>query len=205
MASQGEGIGRSWVGGAAGPTARVGHKGVSLSGLTYPEVGATQGAALPEGYRHLRVTVPLGHGAAVWKAAAEAVLTWEMHRAAGVRMVSEAQRAGVGVTVRVSLGVGPLRLTGPCSVVWTVDEPNRAGFGYGTLLGHPEHGEESFVVEHDTSGAVRLVITAFSRPAVWYTRAAGPIVPIFQRAYARHCGRALRALAARQTQEGRAG
>jgi uncharacterized protein (UPF0548 family) len=34
-------------------------------------------------------------------------------------------------------------------VVWTVDEPNRIGFGYGTLQGHPESGEESFVVSRE--------------------------------------------------------
>jgi uncharacterized protein (UPF0548 family) len=50
-------------------------------------------------------------------------------------------------------------------VVYVVDEPNRKGFGYGTLAGHPEDGEESFIVERTEDGSVWLEIRAFSRPA----------------------------------------
>jgi uncharacterized protein (UPF0548 family) len=161
--------------------------------LTYPEVGATgTGGPLPAGYHHLRHRTCLGDVSLA--AAGEAVLGWHMHRATGARIEASAPRAAPGVTVSVGLGVGPLRITGPCEVVWSVEEADRAGFGYGTLLGHPERGEEAFVVERDAQRRVWFTVTAFSRPAVWYTRAGGPVVVLFQHAYARRLGAVLRRL-----------
>ena len=48
------------------------------------------------------------------------------------------------------------------------EELQRAGFGYGTLPGHPVRGEEAFEVELDAAGRVFLKITAFSRPSNWF-------------------------------------
>jgi uncharacterized protein (UPF0548 family) len=161
-----------------------------VSELTYPEAGATRDGPLPGGYRHLRHRTRLGAG--VFDAAGEAVLTFAMHRAAGARVEASAPRAAPGVSVTVGLGVGRLRLPAPCRVVWAVADERRIGFGYGTLPGHPERGEESFVVERADDGVAWLVITAFSRPARWFTRLAGPVGVAFQKAYARRLGAALR-------------
>ncbi|MFD8590664.1 DUF1990 domain-containing protein [Streptomyces sp. NPDC059637] len=76
----------------------------------------------------------------------------------------------------------------PCEVVRSVREDDRVGFAHGTLPGRPECGEEAFVVERDADGTVRLSVTAFSRPALRYTRAAGPAVRLLRRAYAGRCG-----------------
>ena len=62
-----------------------------------------------------------------------------------------------------------------------LDEPSRVGFGYGTLPGHPESGEESFVVELRPDDSVVLVVQAFSRHAAWFTRLAGPVGHLGQR------------------------
>ncbi|MEU4212744.1 DUF1990 domain-containing protein [Streptomyces sp. NPDC026206] len=168
--------------------------------LSYPEAGATAGDTLPGGYHHLRVTTRVGHGPADFRAAADAVLTWRMHRAmTGVRIPAGTPAAAPGVTVTPALGFGPLSVSGTCEVVWTAREERRAGFGYGTLPGHPERGEEAFVVRIDEAGDVTLTVLAFSRPARWFTRAAGPVVPLVQRAYARECGRALRRVVRRPT------
>jgi len=64
--------------------------------------------------------------------------------------------------------------------VTVVDEPRRQGFAYGTLPGHPERGEESFIVELGDDDTVSLVITAFSRPASLLARATGPIAGLAQ-------------------------
>ncbi|MCA6091619.1 DUF1990 domain-containing protein [Streptomyces sp. SCA3-4] len=163
--------------------------------LTYPEAGATAAGRLPGGYHHLRVTTRVGHGGADFRAAADAVLTWRMHRAmTGVRIPGGTPDPAPGVRVTPAIGFGPLSVSGPCAVVWAVREERRAGFGYGTLPGHPERGEEAFVVTMDAEGGVLLTVLAFSRPARWFTRLAGPAVPLFQRYYARSCGRALRTL-----------
>jgi uncharacterized protein (UPF0548 family) len=172
-----------------------------MSDFTYPEVGATlEGPPLPDGYALLGHRTPLGIGPEAFAAAGEAVLSWRLHRAAGVAVLNSrssttAERAAPGVRVRVLLGVGRVGLTAPCEVVWALEEPTRIGFGYGTLDGHPERGEESFLVELADDGAVWFTVTAFSRPAAWYTRAAGPLVPLFQHLYARRLGQVLRRIA----------
>jgi uncharacterized protein (UPF0548 family) len=117
-----------------------------------------------------------------------------MHRAAGVRIQPSAPRVAPGVTLHAGLGVGRLRLWVPCEVVWVVDSDERIGFGYGTLSGHPECGEEAFVVQRDADGSVGFTVQAFSRPARWYTRAGGPMVPALQLAYARGCAHTLQRL-----------
>ncbi|MEV7376306.1 DUF1990 domain-containing protein [Streptomyces sp. NPDC090301] len=163
--------------------------------LSYREVAATRTPAdLPEGYHHLRYSAVVGHGRAAFEAAGAAVTTWRMHRATGARLLAGADRAAPGVTVEISAGLGPLRLGAPCSVIWTAYEEHRVGFAYGTLTGHPECGEESFMVHLEPDGTVRFAVTAFSRPAVWYTRLGGPVVPLLQREYARLLGRTLRRL-----------
>ncbi|MBM0226226.1 DUF1990 family protein [Micromonospora sp. ATA51] len=162
--------------------------------LTYPDVGATREGPLPPGWRHVRHRVRLP--AESFTAAGAAVLGWRLHRAAGIRIEADAPRAAPGVRVVSRLGVGPLRLAAPCAVVWAVDDERRAGFGYGTLAGHPARGEEAFVVTRDSSGAVWFEVRAFSRPDRWIMRAAGPLGRAFQRGYAWWLGRTLRRLCA---------
>jgi uncharacterized protein (UPF0548 family) len=48
-------------------------------------------------------------------------------------------------------------------------------------------------------GRIWFSVTAFSRPATWYTRAAGPALPMLQRGYAGHLARVLRRLCADPT------
>ncbi|MFJ1596356.1 DUF1990 family protein [Streptomyces sp. NPDC088261] len=164
--------------------------------FTYREVGATRLGPLPRGYRHLFHTARIGRGRPAFEAAGAAVTTWAMHRRAGTRIRARSARAEAGGAVEVSLGAGPLRVRAPCRVVWTAYEKDRTGFAYGTLPGHPERGEESFMVDLHEDGTVWFTVMAFSRPARWYTRLAGPLVPVLQRAYAVRLGRTLERLAA---------
>jgi uncharacterized protein (UPF0548 family) len=158
-----------------------------MTTFTYAEVGATRDLPLPPRYNHLRHRVLIGEGPEAFRCAADAVLTFSMHRRAGARVGTEAERAAPGVRVTVRLGP----FTVPCEVVYAYDEPNRAGFAYGTLPGHQERGEEAFLVERDDVGRVWFTVTAFSRPARWTTIVAGPIGVLAQRAFARLLGRTL--------------
>ncbi|MEV7405708.1 DUF1990 domain-containing protein [Streptomyces sp. NPDC091267] len=171
-----------------------------MSPLTYPEAGATRLGPLPDGYRHLHHRNRVGRGRADFEAAGAAVTGFRMHRASGTRVRASAPRAEPGAAVRVALGAGPFRFVAPCQVIWTEYGPQRIGFAYGTLPRHPECGEESFVVDLADDGTVSFTVMAFSRPARWYTRLAGPLVPVAQHWYARRLGRTLRRLVA----EGRA-
>ncbi|HEV7421681.1 MAG TPA: DUF1990 domain-containing protein [Mycobacterium sp.] len=155
--------------------------------LSYTEVGATRGT-LPEDYGHLHASAVIGHGRHRFDEAADAVMRWGMLRGAGVRVEASTEVAAVGSEVFV--GLGPLRA--PCRVVYVVDEPDRRGFAYGTLPGHPESGEELFSVRYDpASEAVYAEVTAFSRHGTWWSRLAGPITSLAQRVISKRYLRAL--------------
>ncbi|WP_323379845.1 DUF1990 family protein, partial [Streptomyces alkaliphilus] len=142
----------------------------------------------PVGFHRLRVGVPVGHGPGTFAAAGRAVLAWRTHRGAGLAVETSAPEAAAGV--RATVRIGPLRA--PCLVVWTVHEARRVGFAYGTLPGHPECGEEAFVVERADDDSVHLTVLALSRPAAPWARLAGPVGRLAQRLMARRYGRALR-------------
>ena len=129
----------------------------------------------------------IGEGAEVFRRAGDAVLTFTMHRRAGTRIHTDAERAAPGV--RLTVGLGPF--TVPCEVVYTYDDAHRAGFGYGTLPGHLERGEEAFLVQRDEQDRVWFTVTAFSKPARWPAIVAGPIAVLAQRGFARLLGRTL--------------
>jgi uncharacterized protein (UPF0548 family) len=76
-----------------------------------------------------------------------------------------AQLVRPGETAILRLGWGPLSLRIPVRIVYVIDDPTRRGFAYGTLPGHPESGEEAFIVEQRDDESVWLTIRAFSRPA----------------------------------------
>jgi uncharacterized protein (UPF0548 family) len=148
--------------------------------VTYQEVGATRRDPLPTGYRHVHRDVVLRTGRAVFERAVEGLFTWRIHEGAGMTVTSPAGRAANGVTVVLGAGWGQLRLTIPCRVVYTLDEANRAGFAYGTLPGHPERGEEAFMIIRMDTGEVRIRIRAFSRPASVLARCGGPLTHLVQ-------------------------
>ena len=79
----------------------------------------------------------------------------------------------------------------PVRVVYVVDEPLRKGFAYGTLPGHPETGEEAFIVEYRDDDSVWLTIRAFSRPSSWIFWVGYPIVRLMQEIYTSRYERAL--------------
>jgi uncharacterized protein (UPF0548 family) len=151
-----------------------------MTPLTYPEVGATRDGALPAGYRHFEREVAIGRGDAAMNAASDGLLSFGMHRLAGLRPQASTARAAAGTEVTCRFGLGPVGLRVPCRVVWVVDEPDRAGFGYGTLPGHPERGEEAFLLARAGDGTVTFTVRAFSRPAAWYARLGGPVTHLLQ-------------------------
>jgi uncharacterized protein (UPF0548 family) len=149
--------------------------------FTYAEVGATSARA-PDGYHHVHESAVIGTGRGRFDSAASQVMRWGMLRGAGLGLTTSTDVAEVGSVVIV--GMGPIRA--PCRVVYVIDEDNRRGFAYGTLRGHPESGEELFAVRYDPStGDVHAEVTAFSRHATWWSKAAAPITALFQRVVTR--------------------
>jgi uncharacterized protein (UPF0548 family) len=144
--------------------------------LTYPEDGATREdrAALPDGYRHVRRRMRVGSGPAAFDSLAAGMRTWGIHRGAGLPVRAEGP-PGPERVFHTGLSLGPVRLWAPCRIVWLADEPRRFGYGFGTLPGHPERGEEAMIATLGGDGDVWFEIRAFSRPATWYARLGGPV------------------------------
>lgn len=149
--------------------------------FTYPEVGATR-TTMPDGYHRFRQRRPIGHGRDLFDRAAIHILDFGMQKGVGIFQRSDTETAQPGTELTVFLGLGPLGISAPCRVVYVLDQPDRRGFAYGTLPGHPEVGEELFAVEYDPANdTVYGLVTAFSKPGSWYTRLGGPVARLIQR------------------------
>lgn len=165
---------------------------LSAAPLLYDEVGRTA-ADLPDGYRHVQEQVVLGRGRVLFDRVAAEVMAWQVQSRSGIRVRASDPVARVGSVVGLGIGIGRIAVTAPCRVVYVVDEPLRQGFAYGTLGGHPESGEEAFVVSFTpASDEVTLHVTAFSRPATLLTRLGGPVAHLGQDLMTRRYLRALR-------------
>jgi uncharacterized protein (UPF0548 family) len=158
-------------------------------GPSYPEVGATESAVLPPGYRHDRHHRQLGDSQ-VFDRAATGLRHWVAHEAAGIHIFPRDQPVSLGATILVVISLGPAQMVAPCRIVRVIDELDKFGFAFGSLPGHPERGEEAFVVERRTNGTFFNII-AFSRSADPLVRLAGPIGRAIQLAITRRCVSAL--------------
>jgi uncharacterized protein (UPF0548 family) len=147
---------------------------------SYREVGGTAQSELPAGYRHDSYDAYLGDGTHTFDQAAAALRGWKMHAEAGLHVFPESASVALDITVLVVVRIGLLTTVAPCRVIYIVDEPDRFGFAYGTLPGHPERGEEAFVVHHSESGT-RFTVRAFSRPQDPIARLGGPITRAIQK------------------------
>ena len=163
--------------------------------LTYPDVGATAGE-LPDGYAHVERRVVVGHGRKAFDCCADGLLTWQVHQGAGLDVRATRTPPEVGTVVSQRLGWHGVGVVAPCRVISVVDERTRRGFAYGTLPGHPEAGEEFFVVQLEPAGDVVLEIRAFSRPASALLALAGRVSRRIQARVLDRYVEAARALAA---------
>lgn len=141
--------------------------------VTYDEVGATLTGSMPDGYRHDCYRVELPARSDAFTRGVAGVRAWAPHRGAGLT-VAPADPPHVGATVAVAAPIGPMTAVAVCRIVSVVDEPDRYGFAYGTLPGHPARGEEAFLVERQRTAVVFKVVV-FSSPAELLARLGGPV------------------------------
>ena len=141
----------------------------------------------PAGYRRSEVSTVVGHGDDVWLAAIRDVMAWRVKTRSGFRVHPDAP-ATVGARPTITI----LGIREPVEVVEVVTLPDRVGFAYHTLPGHPISGEEAFIVSRNMD-AVVLTIRSLSVPAPglpW--RALWPALRVAQLVTRRRYLRALR-------------
>ncbi|EFV14942.2 DUF1990 family protein [Segniliparus rugosus] len=150
--------------------------------FTYSAQGATRGETDRQRFfLPLAASKAIGTGEARFHRAAAAVLTWQAQRGAGITVRASASFVAEGEVV--DQRVGPV--SAPCRVVYVVDEPRRKGFAYGTLPGHPERGEERFLVSWDPqTDEVRVEVSSISLPSGPWLLAL-PVLRVVQRFFVR--------------------
>ncbi|HUP86801.1 MAG TPA: DUF1990 domain-containing protein [Acidimicrobiales bacterium] len=143
--------------------------------VTYGHVGSTMDPAVA-GYSR---TVELGQD--TFEAAVEGLEKWVCHQGIGATVHPTGAPIALGTTLLVVLPVGPVRLLVPTRIVAVVDEPDRYGFAYGTLPGHPERGEEIFLIERHPDGRTTATIRVLAEGDWLIARLAAPLVRRVQR------------------------
>jgi uncharacterized protein (UPF0548 family) len=142
--------------------------------LNYLDVGMTRQdrADRIPAYRQTLFQTTL-RGQDAFERARDALRTWRVHEGAGVTVHSDP--FAEDATVLLTLRIGPLAAIGPGRIVYVLDEASLFGFAYGTLTGHPERGEQRFLLEVRDPTTTTFSIKALSRPAGAITRLSGPV------------------------------
>jgi uncharacterized protein (UPF0548 family) len=149
--------------------------------VTYLEIGASLESQLPAGYHHSRAVIELGAGERAFSLGCDALREWAGHAYLGIAITPDHAPLEAGVVVVAEIPLGPVVVFAPCRIVSVISEMSSFGFAYGTLPGHPERGEESFVVRRGSDDVVRFEVAAFSSPSGYLVRLGGPFPRWIQR------------------------
>jgi uncharacterized protein (UPF0548 family) len=125
----------------------------------------------------------------VFHYAKAALQRWEQFRLGWVEAWSPVTPLESGQVVAIMGWAVGFWWLNSCRIIYTVDESGpitKFGFGYGTLPGHVESGEERFLIEWDRdTDKVWYDILAFSRPNHFLTRLGYPLVRRTQKRFGR--------------------
>jgi len=155
---------------------------LSTAEFSYGEVGATR-RDIPNGYNVDRYSTNLGRGDIVFESAKRAIRGWIPFDMPWIHAFPQAE-PNQGVMVAVVARLVGLWWTNVSRVIYTIDEPDRFGFAYGTLPYHAETGEELFLVERSReSFEVNYRILAFSKPRHPLARLGYPLSRAAQRRF----------------------
>jgi uncharacterized protein (UPF0548 family) len=166
----------------------------SLS-FSYTEVGASREGVAPPGYVADGYRVRLGEGQEAYARAVEALREWRQFDLGWVRLLPSGVALEEGVTVGVLAWHYGFWSLNPARIVYLVEETGdveRFGFGYGTLPGHAERGEERFSIEWNREDeSIYYDVFAFSMPRHLLTWLGFPFVRMLQRRFARDSKKAM--------------
>jgi uncharacterized protein (UPF0548 family) len=164
--------------------------------FSYENVGASRAGAAPRGYAVDRYRVRLGEGPEAYTRAVEALRGWWQFDLGWVRLLPSHAPIEVGTTVGVlarHYGFWSLNTARIVHLVEGSGEVERFGFGYGTLPGHAERGEERFGVEWNRGldDSVYYDVFAFSRPNHPLAWPGYPFARLLQKRFRRDSTRAM--------------
>ena len=162
--------------------------------LSYREVGDSVKEQVPN-YDNDHYSILLGKGEPVWEAAKAALHRWAQFPEGWTSIYPAKAPLRQGQTVAVIFRVMGIWWINSARIIYTLDEPNRFGFAYGTVKGHVEKGEECFWIERNSEGEISYHIRAFSRPNYWWLWLVYPLARSFQRRFGRESTEKMRVIA----------
>jgi uncharacterized protein (UPF0548 family) len=116
-----------------------------------------------------------------WSRACDGLRAWAAHAGANLTIAPQNAPLRVGETVIATGPVArPLHAIIPCRISHVVDDPDHFGFTYVTLPGHPECGEETFMLSRDGDDVV-FTMSSWSRHAELLTKLGAPVSRFVQR------------------------
>jgi uncharacterized protein (UPF0548 family) len=163
--------------------------------FNYAEVGQSLGPT-PAGYASNHGRVRLGYGEAIFNRAVEALRNWKMFDLGWVSLCWPEAEIEVGTTVAPLARHFAFWSLHPARIVFLIDDDDarmrRSGFAYGTLEGHGEKGEETFIIEwHHADDSVWYDLRSFSKPGQLLTALGYPVVRMLQKRFARESTRTM--------------
>jgi uncharacterized protein (UPF0548 family) len=176
---------------------RTEHAKLAEVPFSYPEQGATLDH-FPKGYDHDEASSCLGQGEMVFDAAKTLLLKWRMFPKPWTRIYDPNPDFEEGMEVGVWFRLFGFWWGNASRIVYTINEPNRFGFAYGTLENHIEKGEELFLIELKEDGKVWYHIRAFSRPNRWYVLLVYPMARFYQNKFRQDSAKAMHTLIERE-------
>lgn len=150
--------------------------------VNFEHLGTTR-TECPSGFAVNHHRVCLGHGREAFERARQAIRDWKMFDLDWIQLCWPDTPIDEGSVVAILFRVFGVWQGGACRIVYTIDEAgdvDRFGFAYATIHGHPECGEERFLVEwNHADDSVWYDLMSYSRPATllvrlgsWYARRA---------------------------------
>jgi len=164
--------------------------------FTYVDVGGTKQDP-PMGWLVDHNRVLIGGSGSDWTKAREAIRTWKMFELGWVELCWPDTPIETGLNVAVLVNQLGFFSLNAARIVYTIDQPDRFGFAYGTLESHAESGEERFMIERDPeTQEVWYDLYAFSRPNHMLARIGYPYARHLQKRFAADSLAAMRRIVA---------
>ncbi len=144
-------------------------------------------------FRRAEVSAVVGRGDDDWRRATHDLLRWAVKTRSGFQVDADGP-VQPGQRERIRVRLPGATIVEPVEVVSVVERPDRVGFAYRTLPGHPVDGEEAFILHRDgADGPISLTVRSLTRRAPqqpW--RLLFPLLLVAQRVAKRRYLRALR-------------
>ena len=152
---------------------------------TFERVGLTRADGPEElpGFDHDYHDTIIGRGRDDFEAAKTLIRQWAVFPRPWCQPEPVAAPFVAGTDLIVMMRILGLWWWSPSRVVYVIDESDRFGFAYAPLPGHPETGEERFLLEYLADGRVRYSVRAYSHPAHLLTKIGYYAIRIYQRRF----------------------